>query len=79
VARSVNNIDLYIFVTYGDIFREDGDPSFPLQIIAVEDQLPDFLVVTEKFDLVQYAVHERGLAVVNMSDYGYVSDFFHFL
>jgi len=77
MPRCVDDVDFYIFISYGNVFREDGNAPFTLQIIGVEDQILYFLVLTEKFNLMEDAVYHGGFAVVHMSDESYVSDVLH--
>src|SRR5690606_13139055 len=78
VAGSVNDIDFNAFVSYGNVFGNDSDPSFTFQVVIVQDQVLEFLVVTKNFRSVNDFVHQGGFSVVNVSDNRYVSDFLHF-
>ena len=76
MSRSINNIDLGAFVMYGCVFGENGDSSFPLDIIGVHDSFPDLLILTEDTALTEKLVYQSGLAVVNVSDDSHVANIF---
>ena len=44
VARGVDDVDLDVFVSHGDVLREDGDASLTLQVVVVEDELSRCLI-----------------------------------
>jgi len=67
---------LYLTDTF---LREDCDPSLPLQVVAVQDQVTHDLVVTEQLYLIQDAVYKRSLAVVDVRYHGNISDIFRML
>jgi hypothetical protein len=52
VAGSIDDIYLNPFVMDRDILGKDGNATFTLQIIGIEDQISDLLVLAEKFYLV---------------------------
>ena len=79
MARSVDNIDLHTLIGHGYVLCEDGDASFPLNVIVVENQLAQVLRLTDQVSLVDHPVHEGGLAVVDMRDKRYISNFLHIL
>ena len=76
MSRGVDNIDLSAFVMYGCVFGENGDPSFSFDIIGVHDSFPDLLVFTEDAALTEKLIYQSGLAMVNVSDDGYVANIF---
>ena len=53
---------------------QDGDAAFAFQLIAVERPIGDLLARIGR-GVLQQSVHERGLAVVDVSDDGDVADF----
>ena len=68
MPRSVYNVDLDTFVGDRNVFREDCDTSFPLNVIVVENQLAKILRLTHQIGLVDHPVHEGCLAVIDMRD-----------
>ena len=79
MARSVYNVDLDTFVDDRHVFREDGDASFPLDVIVVEYQLAKILGLTYQISLVDHPVHKRGLAVIDVRDERDVPNLLHIL
>ena len=77
MARSVYNVDFYTFIGYGNVLCENGDASFPFEVVVVEDELVQVLGLAHEVGLIDHPVHERGLAVVHMGDDGDISDFLH--
>ena len=76
MSRSIDDIDLGAFVMYGCVFGENGDPSFSFDIIGVHDSFPDLLILTENAALTEKLVYQSSLAMVNVSDDGYVANIF---
>ena len=74
MAGSVDDVDLGIAVLNGDVLGKDRDAALALLVVAVEHALFDLLVAAEHIGRVQKAVDERGLAMVDMRDDGYVTD-----
>ena len=68
MARSIYNIDFYTLVNYRDILREDGNTSFPFNVIVVENQFTEIFRLPDEVCLVNHAVHDGCLAVVDMRD-----------
>ena len=79
MARSVDHIDLHTFIHYRHILCENGDASFPFEVIVVKDKLSQLLLFALLARLIDHPVHESGLSMVNMGDDRYVSDFLHSL
>ena len=79
VARGVDDIDFDSFIGDGDVLGENGDAALALQVVVVQDQLAQVLRLTYQVGLVNHPVHERRLAVVDVGDDRYVSDFLHIL
>ena len=79
VARGVDDVDLHVLVAHRHILRKDSDAAFAFEVVIVENELAGCLVrFLEQLGLVQDAVHEGGLAMVNVSDNSYISDILHF-
>ncbi len=50
------------------VLRENGDATFPLEIVRVHDAVGDVLVRCEGAGLAQQLIDEGGLAVVDVGD-----------
>ncbi len=74
VARRVDQVDLDFAVVDRDVLGEDRDPSLSLQVVGVEDALALELRGPELAALAEHRVDQRGLAVVNVGDDGYVAN-----
>ena len=68
VARGIDDIDLDALVAAGAVLGQNGDAALTLDVTAVHDTLSHSLIVAESAALAQQGVHQRGLAVVNVSD-----------
>ena len=68
VARRVHDVDLHVLVVDGGVLGQNGDAALTLDVTAVHDTLSHSLIVAESAALAQQGVHQRGLAVVNVSD-----------
>ena len=75
MARGVHDVDLGIAVPDGGILGQNGDAPLPLQIAGVHDAVHRLLVFPVHAALLEHLVHQRGLAVVDVGDDGYVSQF----
>ena len=73
VTGGVYDIDLYSVVGAGAVLGKDGYPPLSLQVAGVHDPVGDDLVLPERAALPEHLVDQRGLAVVDVSDYCYVS------
>src|ERR1017187_9941657 len=74
VARRIDDIDAGPAVLDRAVLRQDRDTALTLDVIGVHDALADFLVRREGAGLLEQAVHQRGLAVVDVGDDGDVAD-----
>ena len=77
VARSVDNVDFVTFIADRDVFGEDGDTTFTLEVVVVEDKFAGLLVVAEQFGLMKHAVNQGGLSMVNVSYNCNISNILH--
>jgi hypothetical protein len=68
VPGGVDDVDLHPFVGERDILGQDRDSPFPFQVVGVEDAVPLQLAVAKLAALAKQAIHERGLAVVNVGN-----------
>ena len=75
VARGVNDVNLGVAVLDSGVLSQDSDAALPLQVVGVHDTLHRLLVLAVHAALLQHLIHQRGLAVVNVGDNGYVSQF----
>ena len=76
VARGVHNVDLHVAVLNGGVLGQDGDAPLPLQIVGVHHPVHHGLILAVDAGLLEHLVHQRGFSVVNVSDNGYVAQFF---
>ena len=74
VAGRVDDVDARAAVLDGAVLGEDGDAALTLDVVRVHDALAHLLVRGEGAGLLQQAVDERGLAVVDVRDDGDVAD-----
>ena len=77
VARCVNDIDFGVFVSDGNVFRQDGDTPFPFQVVIVENKFSGVLVFSEQIARQQHFVDECGFAVVDVGNNRNVSYVLH--
>ena len=77
MAGSVDDIDLDALVRDGHILRENGDAALALQVVVVQDEVPQILGTANEIGLIDHPVHERRLAVVDVGDDSDVSDVLH--
>src|SRR2546428_65237 len=68
VARCVDDVDLHALVFDRDVLRHDRDPALALERVGIEEPLGDLLVLAEDPALAEHRIHERRLAVVDVSD-----------
>jgi hypothetical protein len=68
VAGRVHDIDFCFPEKESGIFRQDGDAALALEVVRVHYPVHDSLVGAEDAGLAKHGVHERGLAVVHVSD-----------
>ena len=74
VARSIHDIDLDVVVVDGRVFRQDRDAALALQIQRIHHPLGDLFVGAENAALVQQAIDQGGLTVIDVRDDRYVAD-----
>ena len=68
VPRRVDDVHLRVAVVDRGVLREDRDPPLPLQLVRVHHALDDGLVHAKRPRLLQQAVDERRLPVVDVGD-----------
>ena len=64
----VDDVDLHVFIGDRDVFGQNGDAALTLLVVGIEHALLDALILAKHMRRPQQTVHERGLAVVNVSD-----------
>jgi len=74
VAGGVDDVDAGVLPLHRGSFGEDGDTALTLQIVGVHRALGDFLVFAEGAGLLEQAVDQGGLAVVDVGDDGDVAE-----
>ena len=74
VAGRIDDVDAGAAVLDGAVLRQDGDAALTLDVVRVHDPLGDLLVRGEGAGLLQQAVDQRGLAVVDVGDDGDVAN-----
>src|SRR5580693_7184520 len=70
VAGGVDDIDAGVLPDQRGRLGQDGDAPFALQIVGIERALGHPLVLAERAGLLQQAVDQGGLAVVDVGDNG---------
>lgn len=77
MTGGVDNVDLNTVPHDGAVLRQNRDPTLPLLIVRVHNADPSLVnlrLITEDGGLLEHRIHEGGLAVVDVSDYGDVAD-----
>ena len=74
VAGRVDDVDARAAVLDGAVLRQDGDAALTLDVVRVHDALAHVLVRGEGAGLLQQAVDQGGLAVIDVRDDGDVAD-----
>src|SRR5262249_33180635 len=74
VAGRVGDVDARVLPLHGSGLGQNGDAALALQVIGVHGALGDLLVFTEGAGLLQQAVDQSGLAVVDVGDDGDVAE-----
>ena len=73
VAGRIDDVDLGAVETHAGDLGEDGDAAFAFEIVRIHHALGDFFVRAENAALAKHGVDQRGLAVVDVRNDGYVS------
>ena len=73
VAGGVDNIDLHAFPVHGAVLGGNGDAAFAFQVHAVHDAVIHLLIGAEHPALTKEGVHQRGLAMVDVSNNGHIA------
>ena len=75
VAGRIDDVDAGVLPLHRGGLGQDGDAALALQIVGIHRALGHALVVAEGAGLLQQAVDQRGLAVVDVGDDGDVAKF----
>ena len=76
VARSIHDVDLHILILDGGVLGKDGDAPLALQVVGVHNALHHGLIFPVHAGLLEHLIHQSGLAMVNVGNYGNISQFF---
>ena len=68
MARSVDDVDLGVFIMNRGVLGQNGNAALTLQIIAVHDAVLYNLIGAECAALLEHLIDQRGLAVVDVRD-----------
>ena len=74
VAGRVDDIDAHVLPHHRGRLGENGDAALALEIVGIHHALGDALVFAKRAGLLQQAVDERRLAVVDVGDDGDVAE-----
>ena len=66
VTRGIHDVDAVVVPADRSVLGENGDATFPFQIIGVHDPFLTFAGAIQSAGLLQQLVHQRGFAVVNV-------------
>ena len=69
MSRSIDDVDLGIFISNCGILGKDGYTALTLDISGVHYTLRYFLILSEYTALLQKLINQGGLAVVYVSNY----------
>ena len=76
MARGIDDVDLGVAVADGGVLGKDGDAALALKVVGVHDAVDDLLIFAVDAALLEHLVDQRGLAVVNVGNDGYVAKLF---
>ena len=74
VARGVDDVDFHALVGEGNVFGENGDTALALEVVAIEHAFVIKLAGAELAALLENAIDERRLAVIDVGDDDDVAD-----
>ena len=75
VSGSVHDIDRGVLIFNGRVLGKNCYAALALDVVAVHDALCHDFVGPENTALPEHSVHKSCLAVVDVRDYRYISDF----
>ena len=70
VAGRIDDVDAGVLPDQRGRLGQDGDAALALQVVGIQRALGHALVLAERAGLLQQAVDQRGLAVVDVGDDG---------
>jgi hypothetical protein len=80
MAGGIHDVDavfgIALFQADGGVLRQDGDAAFLLQVVGVHDPLGKGRTGVQGAGLTEQAVHQGGLAMVDVGDDGDVAEIF---
>jgi hypothetical protein len=74
VSRGVDDVDAGARIFNGAVLGQDRDAALALDVIRIHDALANLLVGSEGARLLQQAVDQRGLAMVDVGNDGDVAN-----
>ena len=74
MSRRVDDVQPDAVVVDRRLLGQDRDPLLTLQVAGVEHAIDELLVGAERPGLTKHRVHERGLAVVDVSHDGEIPE-----
>ncbi len=74
MAGRINNIDFNPFVGDRRVLSEDGNTSFALQLVGIEDERTNLLMLPKNPALFQQAVYKSRFSMIDMSDDSNITD-----
>ena len=75
MARRVDDIDAHVLPDDRSRLGENGDAALALEIVGIHHPLGDALVFAKRARLLEQAVDERGLAMIDVGDDGDIAEF----
>ena len=78
MSGSVYDIDFYVFVMNGSIFRHDSDTAFTFDSIGVHNSVFNYLIFTVDTALFKHLIYKRCFTVVNVCNDCNISQIFSY-
>ena len=73
MAGRIHDVNAVVVPINRGVLGEDGNAAFTLLIIGIHDSLGVGVLSVERTGLLQQAVHQRGLAMVDVSNDGNIA------
>ncbi len=77
VTRRINYVNLRVFVCNRNVFRQNGDAAFALQVIIVHNKITIVLILAQNAGCVNNFINQGRFAVVNVRNDCDISDVLH--
>src|SRR5215471_11811447 len=74
MSGSIDDVDLHAVVTHAGDLGQNGDASLALEVVGIHHAFDVLLMSTEDAALVEHGVDESGLAMIDVSDDGDITD-----